>query len=140
MKQFFKKNINIVLFSLVATLFIGIAYTSADFFTAPAHEFSDRLILFFQWASIIIGILPVFYLMSLSKYVFAVFYPLICLLSSILMYFRYTIGTIFTTMIFDAVLDNDTRITGELISFWLVFIMIISVLIAGFFVIYRFKK
>jgi glucan phosphoethanolaminetransferase (alkaline phosphatase superfamily) len=140
MVQAFRLNIKIILFALVATLFVGIAYTSADFFTSPTHGLSDKITLLFQWAIIIFGIFPVFYLLSLNKYLFAVSFPLICLFSCVLTYFRYTTGTIFTTMIFDAALDNDTKINQELISVWLILTIIISVLIALLFVVYRFKK
>lgn len=139
MIQSFKSNLKIVRFAFVATLFIGIAYTSADFFTSPTSEWIDKITLLCQWTTIILGIFPVFYLLSLNKYIFAVSYPLICLLSGILAYFRYTTGTIFTTMIFDAALDNDSKISKELISVWLIGVMITSFLIALAFVVYRFK-
>lgn len=139
MIQSFKSNLKIVRFAFVATLFIGIAYTSADFFTSPTSEWIDKITLLCQWTTIILGIFPVFYLLSLNKYIFAVSYPLICLLSGILAYFRYTTGTIFTTMIFDAALDNDSKISKELISVWLIGVMIASFLIALVFVVYRFK-
>jgi glucan phosphoethanolaminetransferase (alkaline phosphatase superfamily) len=56
------------------------------------------------------------------------------------MYFRYTTGTILTTMIVDATLSNDTQITLELISAGLILIVFSSLVIAVLFVYYRFRK
>ncbi len=138
--QKFKRHLPILLFAAAATLFVGVAYTASDFLTAPAHAFSDRLILFFQWLVIMFGIFPVFYLLSINKYVFVLIYPIICTLSGLLTYFRYTAGSIFTTMILDAALDNDTKISQELISHWLVLTMLFSFLVAVGFAVYRFRK
>jgi glucan phosphoethanolaminetransferase (alkaline phosphatase superfamily) len=136
-----KKNILYFLFFVaVATLFIGIAFTSADFFTSPTSQLKDRFILFIQWCVLVGALLPVIYLIALNKYVFALFYPLICMLSSILMYFRYATGTTLTTMILDAALDNDIHISVELISSGLVAIFFSSLFIAILFVVYRFKR
>ncbi|WP_314749404.1 phosphoethanolamine transferase [Tannerella forsythia] len=138
--QKFKQHLSVWLFAGAATLFVGLAYTASDFFTAPTHALTDRLILFSQWLAILIGIFPVFYLLSINKYVFASIYPLVCVLSGVLTYFRYTTGTIFTTMIFDAALDNDHKITQELISVWLILTMIASLLAGVGFAVYRFRK
>ncbi|MFC2451224.1 MAG: hypothetical protein ACFNUG_00370 [Tannerella forsythia] len=138
--QKFKQHLSVWLFAGAATLFVGLAYTASDFFTAPTHALTDRLILFSQWLAIMIGIFPVFYLLSINKYVFASIYPLVCVLSGVLTYFRYTTGTIFTTMIFDAALDNDHKITQELISVWLILTMIGSLLAGVGFAVYRFRK
>lgn len=138
--QKFKRHLPILFFATAATLFVGTAYTASDFLTAPAHAVKDRLILFFQWLTIVIGIFPVFYFLSVNKYVFALTYPLICTLSGVLTYFKYTAGTVFTTMILDAALDNDTKISQELISIWLISVILLSLLVGVGFAVYRFRK
>lgn len=134
------ENFKIVFFAIIVTLFIGIAYTSSDFISTPTNNFKDIATLFFQWIIIVISFFPIFYFLSINKYIFAVTFPIISTLSSILMYFRYATGTIFTTMIFDAALDNDKSITLELISFWLILTVILSLAISILFVVIRFKK
>lgn len=129
-----------ILFVLVCTLIAGIAFTSSDFFTAPFLNMKDGLILFFQWCVLMLAMTSVVYLLSLNKYVFAVFYPLIFFFSAILTYFRYTTGTTFTTMILDAALDNDTQITLELINSGLILIILISLVISILLVVYRFRE
>jgi glucan phosphoethanolaminetransferase (alkaline phosphatase superfamily) len=140
MKQFIKENLKFYLFVALSCLFIGIAYTSADFFTAPASHAKDIAILFLQWVTVVAAFFPVIYLLSLNKYIFAASYPLIGLFSGILMYFRYTTGTTFTTMILDAALDNDTKINEEMISFGLIATVIASLALTVLFAVYRFKK
>jgi glucan phosphoethanolaminetransferase (alkaline phosphatase superfamily) len=135
-----KENLKYYLFVTVATLFIGIAFTSADFFTSPVRQLKDALLLFAQWGILVLALWSFICLISFKKYLFALLYPLICLLSSILMYFRYATGTIFTTMILDAALDNDMRINLELISPGLLLIIFLNLGIACLFAVYRFRK
>ena len=78
-----KQHLSVWLFTGVATLFVGLAYTASDFLTAPTHALTDRLVLFSQWLAILIGIFPVFYLLSINKYVFVGIYPLVCVLSGL---------------------------------------------------------
>lgn len=140
MKIFLKNSRKLFLFVFAATLFTGVAYTSSDFFTAPVSGFKDAVILLFQWAVIMFAVFPVICLLSLNKYVFAVFYPLICLLSGILTWFRYTAGTTLTTMILDAALDNDAKINAEMIEPGLILVAAGSLLISILFAVYRFKR
>ncbi|KAA6301552.1 MAG: Phosphoethanolamine transferase EptA [Candidatus Ordinivivax streblomastigis] len=126
------------LFITSAILFTGIAFTSADFFTAPANSFTDVFILFLQWATLMAVLWPIIYLSSLNKYVFAVFYPLMCLVSSALTYFRYATGTIYTTAILDVLVDNHSQ--GTVLNFVLIGFVVLSIIIAIGFVIYQFKK
>lgn len=139
MKKIFEKY-KIIIFAVLITLFIGIAFTSSDFITSPTYNFKDKIILFLQWIIIVAAFFPIFYFLSINKYIFAIFFPIICILSSILMYFRYATGTIFTTMIFDAALDNDKNVTLQLITTWLFITVFISLTISILFVIIRFKK
>ncbi|MDR0427975.1 MAG: phosphoethanolamine transferase [Dysgonamonadaceae bacterium] len=137
--MFRQENLNYYLFITLATLFIGIGFTSADFFTSPANDVKDFFILFSQWGTLMLALWSVIYLLSINKYLFGLFYPVICFLSGILMFFRYTTGTTLTTMIMDAALDNDNQLTYELISLSLIVILVVSVAIALLFVFYRFR-
>ncbi|MDR0367746.1 MAG: phosphoethanolamine transferase [Bacteroidales bacterium] len=139
--MFIKKNLlHFFLFVVAATLFIGIAFTSADFFTSPVYQWKDRLILFAQWFILIAALLPMVYLVALNRYSFVILYPLICSLSSILMYFRYATGTTLTTMMLDAALDNDIQISLELITPALGVVVGLSIVVAVLFSVWRFKK
>lgn len=138
--MFRQENRKYYLFITLATLFLGIAFTSADFFTSPAGDAKGMLTLFFQWGMLVVALCSFVYLLSLNKYIFAVFYPVIALLSAVLTYFRYTTGTILTTMILDAALDNDVSITYELISPGLILSIFAGTSVAILFAYYRIVK
>jgi glucan phosphoethanolaminetransferase (alkaline phosphatase superfamily) len=134
-----KEILKYCLYITAATLFIGIAYTSADFFTSPTHQLKDVLQLLFQWGILILALWPILFLLAINKYVFAGLYPLICFFSGLLMYFRYTTGTTFTTMILHAALDNDAQINNEFITPYLIIILVLSLAISIVFVVIRFR-
>jgi glucan phosphoethanolaminetransferase (alkaline phosphatase superfamily) len=138
--MYIKENLKYYLFVTVATLFIGIAFTSADFFTSPVRQLRDAFVLFAQWGILVLALWSFICLISFNKYLFALLYPLICLLSSILMYFRYITGTIFTTMVLDVALDNDMQVNKILITPGLIAIVLLSFLISCLFAFYRLKK
>ncbi|MDR2473195.1 MAG: phosphoethanolamine transferase [Tannerella sp.] len=129
-----------LLFSAIATLFIGLTCTSADFVTIPVASLWDAAVVFAQWAIVMIALFPVIHLITLNRYVFAVFFPIVCLLSGVLTWFRYTTGTVLTTMILDATFDNDIRISAELMSPGLFVIAVASLLAGMLFAFYRFRK
>lgn len=137
--MFKKENIKYYVFITLATLFIGVCFTSADFFTSPVVQFKDSLILFLQWGVLVLALWPVMYLLSLNRYIFGIIFPILMVLCSVLMYFRYATGTILTTMILDVALNNDQKLTYELISPELIAVIIFSFLMAILFVFYRFR-
>jgi len=129
-----------LLFSGAATLFIGAAYTSADFFTLPASSLKDVAFLFMQWAVVMFALFPVIHLLSLNRYMFAALFPPVCLLSGVLAWFRYATGTVLTTMILDAASDNDSKITAELLTAGLYAVAAGSLLIGVLFAVWRFRS
>jgi len=138
--MFLKKNLKYFVFVFIASLFIGICFTLADFIKLPFREFKDFIEIFLQWIVLLIAVCTVVYLTSINKYVFLVLYPLICILSSILAYFRYTIGTTLTTMILDATLHNDMQTTKDMITSGLILFVTFSVIASILLVVYRIKK
>jgi glucan phosphoethanolaminetransferase (alkaline phosphatase superfamily) len=127
-------------FVLAAVLFVGVAFTASDFLTAPTAGWKDAAELFCQWVVLLLALAPALYLLAVQRWVFAILFPCICLLSAILTWFRYTTGAVLTTMIIDATLDNDTALSLELISPWLVALSLASLGVALLFVRYRFRK
>ncbi len=138
--MFFKKNLRYFLFITIASLFIGVCFTSTDFIKSPFHEFKDFIQLFLQWFILLIAVWSVIFIISLNKIIFSLLYPLICFISSILAYFRFVSGTTLTTMILDAALDNDSQTTAELITSGLILFVIFSTIISIAIVAYRSKK
>lgn len=139
-RTFLKSNKHFYIFVTVVTVFIGVVFTSADFVTAPYANLKDIVILFMQWGIMMIALFTVIYLLSLNRYVFSFFFPILSFSSACLVYFRYTSGTILTTMILDAALDNDIQISLELITPGLLIFSLLFLLISILIVIYRFRK
>jgi glucan phosphoethanolaminetransferase (alkaline phosphatase superfamily) len=135
-----KETLKRFTFITVATLFIGIAFTSADFFTVPASGWKDSCILLFQWGVLMLALWPVIGLLAVNRWVFAVLYPLGCTLAAILTWFRYTTRTTFTTMILESALDNDISISMDLITPGLILTGLAALFVGFFFVRYRFRK
>jgi glucan phosphoethanolaminetransferase (alkaline phosphatase superfamily) len=125
---------------VAVTLFTGIAFTSADFFTLPSSSIKDVAFLFVQWAVVMFVLFPTIHLLTLNRYVFAAVFPALCLLSGILTWFRYTAGTVLTTMLLDAATDNDAKITAELLSGGLFTIAGLSLLAGCVFTFWRWRS
>ncbi len=133
------KHIRYPLFVLISSLFIGLL-SSSDFITTPTKTVKDIFILGSQWFIIFIHVVALVYLLSVNKFVYAVTFPLLSFFCAVLAYFRYTMNAVFSSMIFEAAIDNDTQVTTQLITWQLVCFVLICVLVSAFFVWYRFKK
>jgi glucan phosphoethanolaminetransferase (alkaline phosphatase superfamily) len=133
-----KSVLKYYLFITAATLFIGCGFTSADFVTAPVAGAKDGLILLAQWTVLVVALWPVVYLLSINRWVFALVYPLLCVLSGVLAYFRYTTGTMLTTMILDVFFDNHSQ--GTLIHLALVAVFGLTLILSCVIVRYRWKS
>ncbi len=127
-------------FTFVVTLFVGVCFTSTDFLTIPTVSLGDKLILFFQWAVVVGALYFLITLLAVNKYVFAVTFPLLTLVSSLLAWFRFTTNTTLTPMILDAALENDARTTSDLITPGLITFVLVSLLFSGYLVYRRIKK
>jgi glucan phosphoethanolaminetransferase (alkaline phosphatase superfamily) len=135
-----KETLKVLLFVTAATLFVGLTFTSADFLTVPFAGWRDVVILLFQWGVLMLALWPAIYLLAASRFVFAAAYPLMCVLSAILAWFRYATRTTFTTMILDSALDNDAAVSMELITPGLILVGLFALFIAMLLVILRFRK
>jgi glucan phosphoethanolaminetransferase (alkaline phosphatase superfamily) len=124
-------------FVTVATLFVGVTFTSADFLTMPIVGWKDVCILLFQWSVLMIALWPVIYLLAAGRWLFAACYPLGCFFAAILTWFRHTTRAAFTTMIMDVALDHDIRTSLTLIAPGLIFFTLSTLVIAVIFVIWR---
>ena len=133
-------NVRFYLFVLIATLFAGICFTSVDFVTTPVSSLKDVLVLASQWAVVTVALSFLLLIVSVNKYVFAVAFPLLTLISSVLAYFRFTMNATLTPMLLDAALENDYRTSAELCSSGLVVFVIVSFLISIGFAWYRIKR
>lgn len=136
----YKETLKFFGFITVVSLFIGVFFTATDFVTIPFAGFKDCLELFKQWVILYFALWLLVYLSAINRYVFGTMCLAVIPLASLLAYFRYTMHTTFTPMILDAALDNDFRITAELVSPGLVLFVVFCTLAAVGFIIYRAKR
>lgn len=133
-------NIRFYLFVLIATLFLGICFTATDFITVPFSSLKDILVLASQWLVVVAALSFLLLILSVNKYVFAVSFPFVTLISSVLAYFRFTMNATLTPMLLDAALENDYRTSAELFSTGLLLFISVSFLLSLLFVYYRIKR
>ncbi|WP_455638152.1 sulfatase-like hydrolase/transferase [Parabacteroides sp.] len=132
--------IHFYIFSLISTLFLGICFTSADFLTIPVEMGKDLLVIAFQWAVVTIALFFLITLLAANKYIFAITFPLLTFLSSLLAWFRLTMNSALTPMILDAALENDIRTSGDLCSPGLIIFVLVTFALSIAFAIYRIKR
>lgn len=128
------------LFTFMATLFVGIGFTAADFITLPVASSKDLFVLGAQWGIVAAALFFVLLLLAVSKWIFAILFPLGTFLSALLAYFRYTAHATLTPMILDAALENDYRTSAELCTPGLLLFAGGSFLVSLVFVYYRCKR
>jgi glucan phosphoethanolaminetransferase (alkaline phosphatase superfamily) len=136
----YKENLRFFRFVTIVSLFVGVFFTATDFVTVPSNGLKDGIELFKQWFAIYIVLWSLIYLLAVNKYIFCISCLMGVPVASILAYFRYTMHTTFTPMMFDAAMDNDLRITGELISTGLILFVCFCLAVTILFTVYRVKK
>lgn len=134
-----KISISYLYFVCIATIIIVILMI-AGFNSYPTSNIKDILYIGIQCSIISITTFSFIYIIGLNKYIFTIIYPPLVLVCSVLSYFAWTTNTTLTIMILDATLHNDYNTSADLITTSLIFMMMISVLVAILLCIYRFKK
>lgn len=134
-----KEVIRFLLFVFIITLFLGVCFTSADFFTIPVAGTRDFLVVAAQWVVVLIPLFLLCVALSAYRMVFAIGFPLLTLACSVLAWFRLTLNATLTPMILDAALQNDWRTSADLLSPGLVAVTLASLLTALGLVVYRWR-
>lgn len=127
-------------FLLILCLYFGIIFIGADFYKTPFKDYKDLLVLIMQWAVVVFASFGLLLALAADKYLFAVGFPLLIIVASVLAYFRFTLNTTVNAGILEAAFDNDMRTSTDLVSFALIFFVVINLLIASVFVYYRWTK
>ena len=135
-----KELIRFLLFTCIVTLFLGVCFTSADFFAIPVAGVKDFLVVAAQWAMVMVALFLLCVGLASFRGLFAIGLPLLTLASATLAWFRWTLNATLTPMILDAALENDWRTSGDLISVGLVGGLFLSLWMAGGLVYYRWRK
>lgn len=135
-----KSDIKSLIFVIILTCVYGLLFLMSDFYDIPFRGFSDFLNLSAQFLVIVFATFILLYLLSINRYVFAVSFPVLTLICSVLAYFKYTAKATLTPMLFELAVVNDVRTDMDVISWQLVLLMVVSIAISIMVVIYRFRK
>lgn len=132
-------SVRFYIFTLVVTLFVAVCFTAADFVTIPVTTMHDVLVILSQWSVVATALFFVVLLLGVNKLVFAITFPLLTLISSLLAWFRLTMNAALTPMLLDAALENDYRTSAELCTPGLLLFVIVTLFVAIIFIWYRMK-
>lgn len=135
-----KSHIKPLLFVVGLTAFYGLFFLLSDFYDIPFRGFSDLVNILLQFSVVAFATFGVLYLISINRYIFAVTFPLLTAICTILAYFKYTAKVTLTPMLFELAVVNDIRTDMDVVSWQLVLLVIVSFIFAFSVVYYRFKK
>ena len=139
-KNKIRNSVCALLFVIANTLIYGLGFTLSEFVGSPVGGLNDVAVLSFQWAAITFATFGLLYLLSLNRYIFAIIFPLLTTLCTVLTYFRYTANVTLTPMLIDLALINDARTNMQVISLQLIVIIILTLILSVAIVWYRWKK
>jgi len=129
-----------VLFVVFITVVYGATYILIDFIDTPVSNFKDILLLALKCGYMVVMTGILLYFLSIKKYIFAVFFPLLTLLCAALSYYKLTFHVELTQMVIDLALVNDFRTSADAVSWQLLLLLLFVLLISIKIVVYRFKK
>ena len=135
-----KDNIRLFLFIAILTLFFGLAFITFEFNSMPNDGLRDTLTMLSYWVYIEIGIFGLLLVLSLSRWVFAVSFPLVLLACGVMTYFRLAAHAELTPSMIDLILVNDLRTDIHAMSWILVAVVLACILLSVLVVRYRFRK
>ncbi|MDE5559503.1 MAG: hypothetical protein K2I84_02505, partial [Bacteroidales bacterium] len=81
-------SVKYALFIAAVTVSYGLLFVVWEFADMPFVGFSDFMTVVFQWGVVTLAAFPLFLLLGLNKYLFAVTFPIVALLSGVFAYFR----------------------------------------------------
>lgn len=106
---------------IICSLYITLMFSSSDFVLTPMASFADAVYAVMHWSVIFIAFTSVLFIISfIHRYLLYAVYSLVCLLSAILTYFKYSIGFSFNTMILDIIFANDITVSADMVTLPLV--------------------
>lgn len=127
-----------VLWGCVAVVYACI-FITIEFIDNPAGSFVGFVTLALQWLAIAICSSGLMGLLMLNKYVMAVSFTPLLLVSTVLSYYRITTGITLTPAIIELTLQNDVQTAMTVISWQLVVLMAVAVAVGVALTVFRFK-
>lgn len=129
-----RKDISLWIFVAAVTLLYGFTFLLAEFHDNPFNSVHDTLVLSFHWIVVEFAVFGLIYFISISRRIFAFIFPLITVLCSIIAYYRCTVHLTLTAEIVELVFTNDMRTSTDMISVWLLMVIILAAVMSFFIV------
>lgn len=133
------KKIPFVIFWVVLSLIYAGIYITIDLNDSPFSGFSGFLNISMQWMVLCFVSSGLLSLASVNRYIFAFLFPLLIIVSSIIAYFKLSMGLVFTPACIELAFINDVNTCLSVISWKLIALVIISLVVSILIVIARFK-
>ncbi|MDE7091305.1 MAG: hypothetical protein K2O53_06235, partial [Bacteroidales bacterium] len=133
-------RVRYALFIAAVTVSYGLLFVVWEFADMPFVGFSDFMTVVFQWGVVTLAAFPLFLLLGLNKYLFAVTVPIVALLSGVFAYFRQALHITLTPMLLDLIAVNDVGIGMDLISWKLLLFVAVAMLYAAGLVYWRWRR
>lgn len=134
--SFFKKY---PVFWISISLVYSLIFSAIEFSEVPISGLSGFLNLCFQWATVAFCTLGVTGIICANRYVFSITFPLLTLVSTVLCYYKLTLGMSLTPMAIELAMVNDMKTWSEVISPLLISVSAFTLLLSGFPVWWRLK-
>lgn len=139
MKLFSNKKNSFFFFLILMVLWGSLFFVLPDFLIYPTKGFKGFFYTMAHWALVCVPLVLIFYAIAINKYVFAIIFPLLVLLGSIIGFYSYFYKATLTPMILDAALHNDIGTSMDVMPALLFVYILLSMAAAIFAVIIRFK-
>lgn len=127
------------LFWIIVSLLYGVIFVSAEFAGSPLSGAKGLVTLIVQWGIVAAAASAVIGLISISRKVFAVLFPILIALSATAAFFRLTLGTSLTANVIELAVVNNAATWFSLVSWQLVVVILIALTASIATAIYRYK-
>ena len=133
-------RISFALFWVILSALYGVLCVGAEFAGSPLSGAKGLATLLVQWAVVAGAASAVIGLISLSRKVFAVLFPLLAVCSATAVYYRLTLGTALTANVIELAVVNDATTWFSLVSWQLVVLILATLIASAAMAVYRYRR
>ncbi len=134
--MFTRKN----LIYLVVLLILSFIVALSNYVRIPIATFNDGFAYLMHGGVLLCAIFGVLYMLSINKYFFGLFFPIVSILYLLTAYFLYVYNVTITAAVIDVFLNTDWYLSLEFVSSEMVIEISIIILVLCAFIIYRIKS
>ncbi len=126
-------------FTILISIVYSLIFIALEFRGNPISGFKGFLVIASQWCIITFCCCGVIGALSVNRIIFAIFFPILILISSVLAYFELTMGVQFTPESLELMMMNDFSTWSTVISLLLIIVIILSLTIGIGIAIFRWR-